>query len=75
MKNNSFINNVEAIIDEKSMPEVVAALVYISRSYKERLQQEGNREYIGWEIWEQALSSAINEVEGPDELNELLGAF
>jgi hypothetical protein len=75
MKHDLFINNVEALLDEKSMPEIVAALIYISRSYKQRLQQEDNREYIGWENWELALSAVINDVEGPEELNELLGDF
>ncbi len=75
MTNNSFISNVETLIDSKSMPEVVAALVYVSRQYKERLQQEDSREYMGWESWEQALSAAINEVEGPEGLNELLEDF
>ncbi len=75
MEHDLFINNVEALLDEKSMPEIVAALIYISRSYKQRLQQEDNREYIGWENWELALSTVINDVEGPEELNELLGDF
>ena len=75
MENNLFLNNVEALLDEKSMPEIVAALVYLSRRYKEQLQQENNREYIGWETWEQALSAVISEVEGPEESNELLGTI
>lgn len=75
MTDDSFISNIETLIDTRSMPEVVAALVYVSRQYKERLQQEGNREYMGWENWEQALSAAINEVEGPDGLSELLEDF
>lgn len=75
MEHDLFINNVEALLDEKSMPEIVAALIYISRSYKQCLQQEDNREYIGWENWELALSTVINDVEGPEELNELLGDF
>lgn len=71
---HSLNDRVEALLDDFSMPEVVAALVLLSRDYAAQLRREGNREYLGWEPWERALAAAIREVAGPEELHELLSS-
>ncbi len=63
---------LDELLEDASMPKIVAALVLLSRGYAEQLRSEGDREYLGWEPWERALTAAILEVEGPEELNELL---
>jgi hypothetical protein len=63
---------LDELLEDSSMPEIVAALVLLSRGYAEQLRSEGNREYLGWEPWERALTAGILEVEGPEELEALL---
>jgi hypothetical protein len=63
---------LDELLEDSSMPEIVAALVLLSRGYAEQLRSEGNREYLGWEPWERALTAAILDVEGPEELEVLL---
>lgn len=63
---------LDALLEDSSMPEIVAALVLLSRNYAEEMRREGNPEYPGWEIWEQALSAALLKVEGPEEFEDLL---
>ena len=62
-KSNSLLNSLEALIESHSMPEVVATLILISRLYG------GN----GWAPWESALTTALSEAVGPDEVEELVG--
>jgi hypothetical protein len=63
---------LDELLEHSSLPEIVAALVLLSRGYAEQLRNEGNREYLGWEPWERALTAAILDVEGPEELEVLL---
>jgi hypothetical protein len=63
---------LDELLEDSSMPEIVAALVLLSRGYAEQLRSEGNREYLGWKPWERALTAGILEVEGPEELEALL---
>jgi hypothetical protein len=39
---------LDELLEDSSMPEIVAALVLLSRGYAEQLRSEGNREYLGW---------------------------
>lgn len=66
---------LDDLLDDSSMPEIVAALVLLSREYAEQLRREGNPEYPGWETWEHVLSAALREVEGPEEFSELLNSL
>lgn len=70
----SLSERLDALLEDSSMPEIVAALVLLSRGYAEQLRSEGNPEYPGWETWEHALSAALLEVEGPEEFNDLLNS-
>jgi len=72
-KRGTLAQSLEKLIGERSMPEVVAALIRLSRGYKEQLQREGNSESQGWQSWESALSAALGDVAGPEELEELAG--
>lgn len=61
---------LEKLVGNHSMPDVVAALLRLSRGYKERLKRERNSEYQGWESWETALRAAFIEAAGSEELDE-----
>ena len=65
---------MDALLEDATMPELVAALVVLSRDYAEQLRREGNPEYAGWETWDHALSDALLRVEGPDEFDDLLNS-
>lgn len=69
---DSLVSDLDALLGEFSMPEIVAALVRISRTYKDQLQRERNSEYQGWALWEDTLVDALRRVAGDDELKELL---
>ena len=56
---------MDELLEGSSMPELVATLALLSRDYTEQLRREVNPEYPGWKIWEQALSAALLQVEGP----------
>ena len=60
------------MLDDSSVPVLVAALVLLCRAYAEQLRRDGDPEYPGWESWKQALSAVLLEVEGPEETSELL---
>ncbi len=62
-KSNPLADSLEALIEDYSMPEVVAELILYSRRYG------GN----GWAPWESALTTALSEAAGPDEVAELVG--
>lgn len=62
-KSNPLTNSLEALIESHSMPEVVAELILYSRRYG------GN----GWAPWESALTKALSDAAGPDEVAELVG--
>ena len=49
---------------DSSAPEIVEALLVISRHYKRQFKRERNREYIGWEVVEAALVKALTNLEG-----------
>ena len=68
----SLTERMDELLEDSSMPELVAALVLLSREYAEQLRREGNPEYPAWEGWEQALSAVLLQVEGPDEFEDLL---
>jgi hypothetical protein len=68
----SLVDRLDDLLEEASIPEMVAALVHLSRGYNELLKAEDNREYLGWEAWEQALSAVLREVAGPEEASALL---
>ena len=68
------VERMDALLDDSSMPELVAALVLLSRDYAEQLRRDGNPEYPGWETWDHVLSAALLEVEGPEEFNDLLNS-
>ena len=68
----SLTERMDELLEDSSMPELVAALVLLSREYAEQLRREGNPEYPGWEIWDQALSAVLLQVEGQDEFDDLL---
>ena len=62
-KSNPLADTLEALIEDYSMPEVVAELILYSRRYG------GN----GWVPWESALTKALSDAAGPDEVAELVG--
>jgi hypothetical protein len=65
---------MDELLDGSSMPELVAALVLLSRNYAELLRRDGDSEYPGWETWDHVLSAALLQVEGPEEFNDLLNS-
>lgn len=72
-KRDPLVRSLEKFVGDHSMPEVVAALIRLSREYKEQLQREGISEWQGWHSWEEALLVALGEAAGPDEVEELAG--
>ena len=62
-KSNPLADTLETLIEDYSMPEVVAQLILYSRRYG------GN----GWAPWESALTAALSDAAGPDEVAELVG--
>ena len=71
-EHDSLVSKLDELLGESSMPEIVAALVRISRDYKDQLQREGNSEYQGWVGWEDSLMDALRRAAGDDEVQELL---
>ncbi len=67
----SLESRIDALVAEHSMPEMVEALVVLSRRYEEALAREQNGEHQGWGAWERALTAALVEVEGPNALDDL----
>ena len=65
---------MDELLEDSSMPELVAALVVLSREYAKQLRREQNPEYPGWEVWDHALSAALLKVEGQDEFDDLLNS-
>ena len=65
---------MDALLEDASMPELIAALVLLSRDYAQELRKEGDPEYRGWQTWERVLSDALLEVEGPEEMEDLLNS-
>jgi hypothetical protein len=65
-KSPELVDRLDDLLEEYGMPEVVAALVHLSRSYAEALRDESNRESLGWEPWERGLSGAFREAAGED---------
>ena len=63
---------MDQLLHDATMPELVAALVLLSRDDAKQLRRDGNPEYPEWETWDHVLSAAHLEVEGLEELNELL---
>ena len=70
---NELVDQLDALMEDSSMPELVAALVILSRSYKDQLKAEKNNEWQGWAVWDDALSAALVRVGGQEEYDELLG--
>ena len=70
----SLVERMDELLEDASMPDLVAALILLSRDYAEQLRREGDPEYPGWEIWEQALSDALLRVEGLEETKDLLNS-
>jgi len=58
------VKRVHEVIADFSAPEIVEALLVISRHYKRQLKRDRNREYIGWEVLEVALAKALTTMEG-----------
>ena len=69
---DALVSHLEVLLDASSMPEVVAALVRISRAYKDQLQRERTSEYQGWALWEESLVDALRRAAGDDEVKALL---
>ena len=69
------VKRLEGLLEEASMPELVAALIRLSRDYSEHLRREKNSEFQGWDVWEAALSQTLRQVEGQDEYEDLLKEF
>lgn len=61
------VKRLHEVMAESSAPEIVEALLVISRHYKRQFKRERNREYIGWEIVEAALAKALTTMEGKSE--------
>ncbi len=57
------VKEVLDLMERSSVPEVVESLVTIAKYYKRLLKREKNREYIGWEVIESALTKALKEIE------------
>lgn len=70
---NPLVGRLDAMLEDASMPEIVAALVLLSRAYVEQMRRDGDPEYPGWEAWDHALSAALLQVEGRTEFEDLLG--
>jgi hypothetical protein len=64
--------SLDDLLDDFSMPEIVAALARISRDYKAELMLEDSTEYLGWAAWESSLGTALRVAAG-DEADSLLG--
>ena len=62
-KTKPLADALEALIEEYSMPEVVAELILYSRRWG------GN----GWAPWESSLTAALSHAVGDDEVAELVG--
>ena len=68
-KRDPVMERLEDLLSDHSMPEIVAALIRLSREYKEQLKRERNSESQGWRCWEDALTVALREAAGPEELS------
>ena len=62
-KSNPLADTLETLIEDYSMPEVVSELILYARRY-------GGH---GWASWESALTTALSEAAGADEVAELVG--
>lgn len=71
-EHDSLVSRLDELLGESSMPEIIAALVRISRDYKDQLKREENSEYQGWAAWEDSLVDTLRRVAGDDEVKELL---
>jgi hypothetical protein len=69
-KRDPVMDRLEDLLRDHSMPGIVAALIRLSREYKEQLKRERNSEYQGWESWEDALTVSFREAAMPEELDE-----
>lgn len=58
------VKRLHEVLGDSSVPEIVEALLVISRHYKRQFKPERNREYIGWVIVEAALAKALTTMEG-----------
>ena len=61
---NPIVKRIHEVLADSNAPEIVEALLVISRHYKRQFKRERNREYIGWEIVEAALAEALTTMEG-----------
>ena len=61
-KNNQLADTLEALINNYSMPNVVAELILYSKRQSEN----------GWTPWERSLTRALSDVAGPEEVTELV---
>jgi hypothetical protein len=73
LNREQMLTSLEGMLADSSMPEIVAALIRLSRKYGKLLRRERSNEYVGWEVWEKALSEALRKAAGRDELEELAG--
>ncbi len=69
-KRDPLMDRLEEVLREQSMPEIVAALIRLSREYKEKLKRQRNSEYQGWESWEEGLTIAYRQAAGDDDIDE-----
>ena len=60
------VKQLHEMLAESSAPEMVEALLVISRYYKRLFKREHNREYIGWAVVEAALAKALAAMDGCD---------
>lgn len=64
----SLMERIDELIEEWSMPELVAVLVAYSHAWKEQFQKDGNSEWQGWAVWEDELAKAYKACTGDDEM-------
>ena len=57
------VKRIHEVIADSSAPEIVEALLVISRHYKRQLKRARNRECIGWEVVEAALAKALTTMD------------
>lgn len=66
------IETLDDMLGEASMPEIVAALIWLSKGYKEQMISDNNSEYQGWVTWEDNLSDMLKAIVGQEEFDELV---
>lgn len=63
-EDDRLVDKLDALLEDYSLPEIIDALITLSRDYKEQLKAENNSEYEGWEGIEIELTRALKGIGG-----------